>query len=200
MKTVSRRRAIEVRGQGSEVRLTNDQVSGLLSIRLMSDAEIEGLSACSERRAVMMGGTVRILSDDDGYRGRYGEVIVAGPCGVLVKIEVGGKEHRISYMMDEVSFVPMNDIVAHVAADAQSEDLHREEYALVNRAVRLKLLRKHWALDLRTPEPPAERCLLAAERRSARLSATVRNLQRRWREANWSPCTSLVVYAGGQPS
>jgi len=147
----------------------------------------------------MVGHTVRVLVDYDGLRGCFGTVLEGdfGDGKVLVAVTgaVTDQRREICFLIREVETVPMNDTLTHTGQLAAPD---HEVYLLIRRNVDQRRLACSGELS--------DRLAAALQRRSDRLRAEVRSLQRaravrdahKWLRAFGSPCcTALVVVQGG---
>lgn len=159
------------RGRNVECRMTND-----------------------ERRAVMVGHTVRILADYDGLKGRYGVVVGSQMAGGPVLVKVTGSDRQVCFGSYELLTVPMNDAML---------DQPDEETLLVIRAVRLRMWPSWDGKDA------AVKLQAAAMRRAERLVSEIAAIRRAGRTlayAQWAAknglsntTTAIVPWTGGRP-
>lgn len=144
--------------------------------------------ATTERRAVMVGHTVQILSAYDGLQGCYATVLWGdmGDGKVLVVVDGGWVARReICYLSRELRHVAMDDAIRH---DADEECL---------------LIRRHTELacfwDYLPPnQERTEELAARVDKRLERLRAQIRMIQR---AESTRPgrrcCTALVLWEGG---
>lgn len=147
-----------------------------------------------ERRAVMVGHTVRILADYDGLKGRYGVVVGSQMAGGPVLVKVTGADRQVCLGSYELLPVPMNDAML---------DQQDETSLLIVRAVRLRLWPSWDGKDA------AVELQAAALRRAERLVSEIAAIRRAGRTltyAQWAAknglsntTTALVPWTGGRP-
>jgi hypothetical protein len=145
-----------------------------------------------ERRAVMVGHTVRILADYDGLQGRYGTVVGPAIEGSAVLVRITGSDRQVCFTSREIAVVPMNMVLC---------DQPTEKNLLIVRAVRLNLWPKWHGVEA----SPALKT--AALRRSEKLLNLAKAIQRESQTlgpAQWSArnglsnyTTAVMLWTGG---
>ncbi len=144
--------------------------------------------ATTERRAVMVGHTVEILSAYDGLQGCYARV-QCGDTGdglvLVVLLGSWGERREICYSRRELRHVAMNDTICH---DADEECLLIHRHALLACCTEYMPMQQEFTVHL------AE----AVKRRQTRLRAQIRMIQRAESTRPGNPfCTALVLWEGG---
>jgi hypothetical protein len=154
-----------------------------------------GVANTTERRAVMVGHTVRILADYDGLQGHYAKVLSSGGGQVEVDVHLYGKlePRRVIFLERELVVVPMNDALRDTG---KAMVIDGEVYGMIRRCTDLRMVARHGGVSALVAE--------RLERRAKRLHDEVRCLQRARsvREAHrfvtvlGTPCCYALVVVG----
>lgn len=153
-----------------------------------TSGRLSAAPATTERRAVMVGHTVQILSAYDGLQGCYGTVlggdIGTGRLAVQVR-DVTGRLHHIGYEPHEMEHVAMDDSILHNAT---------EECLLIRRHCRLACFMEYLPINQMVTGELAK----AVKSRMARLRAQICMIHRAESTRPGSRfCTALVLWEGG---